>query len=272
MAAVSGTALAWKMVAQQVGKVPEILTLSDIERYIERVNTELRQTSDHLKEALGKAMHARLNPSSAVITEADAARLILSKCTADTVERFGIARETAPPGMSDANIIASLLTMLCNQNEQHTGDYESINQQPLSLPVNGRGILARPLSTQPGEVIPFGREPRPCPICGAVFYPKKQNEQFGCFACGEYNNYVKITLPHDRANYDPNRVQEPFDVWCLKKSIQCTCPGMLPQVVMLQSPAQAQDLPTTRPRMVTNAQGQQMIVDEVVADVALHPS
>ena len=267
MVSLRGTTVAWETLAQRVGKATDELTLSDVDRYIERVNTELRQTSDHLKEALGKAMQARLHPPSAVITEVDAARLILSKCTADTVERFGIARETAPPGMSDANIIASLLTMLCNQNEQHTGDYESINQQPVTLPVNGFSTHTRSVSPPPGEVIPFGREPRPCKTCGAVFHPQRQGQVYGCNACGEYPNYIRI-VKKDRLEYDPHRALDPFPTFCLKKSIQCTCPGMVAPHVMLQSPAQAQDLPTTRPRMVTNAQGQQMIVDEVVADVA----
>lgn len=220
---------------------------------------ELRHARAQLEKAYAQRMMDAMHPKGqASITEEDAAALILSKCQPDAVERFGIARETAPPGMSDANIIAALLTMLCNQGEQHTGDYEAINQTRVVLPA-GRGGVQSPTPAPP---VVFGREPRACGTCQATFTPTKQGQRYGCNLCGEYQNYL-ARVQKDRETYDPQRVSLPFPTWALQHASQCTCPGQLSPVVtppILQSPLG--DVPLTRPKVVVDPQGREMIIDE----------
>jgi len=242
------------------------VSLADVLRYCERLQSELVDTKNALVKAHGQRMYERLHPPAAVsatISDEDAARLIFSKCTPDTVDRFGIAREGAPEGYTDCDVIAGLLTMLCNTNEQHTGHWEEIRPGRVTLPLGTQCPAAVASMPQPA-VVPFGREPRACKQCEAVFTPQKQGQVFGCQSCGEYANYVK-RVELDRANYDPRRPLDPFELWCLKHAQQCTCPGMVQRVpqTVLQSPVTGRTK-LTRPRIVTDDQGRQYVVDEPV--------
>lgn len=244
--------------AGHLGMSVEQMTWSAVVDAVRTLTDSLGDTQHALTKAHGERMYAAMHPPAATVTEDEAARLILSKCTPDTLDRFGIARETAPAGSSDANIIVALLTMLCNTNEQHTGDYESINQAAVSMRV-GQSVTR---TAAPSPQLPaFGREPRNCKTCGAVFTPAKQGQLYGCNACGEYTNYLRI-VERDRQDYDPTRVADAFDLFCLKKSIRCTCAGAQAHP-RLQSPVTG-DVRLTRPRRVVNDRGEEMIVDEVV--------
>jgi predicted RNA-binding Zn-ribbon protein involved in translation (DUF1610 family) len=243
---------------------PEGLTIADVLRHCERLTTEVAQTKDALTHAHGARMFAAMHPppSGAVMSDEDAARLIFAKCTPETMDRFGLARETAPPGYTDCDIIAGLLTMLCNTNEQHTGHWEEIRPGLVTMPV-GPQTRPHPATGTPPQPVAFGREPRPCKTCASVFTPQRQGQVFGCQACGEYANYV-MRVEKDRQEHDPRRPLDAFDLWCLKQSQQCGCPGVTPRGHgVVHVPGQGH-VPLTRARVVVDAQGREMVIDEPV--------
>jgi hypothetical protein len=267
----------WQAVARELGCAPAEVN----EDRVWRALTSAKRDADHWRQAHEKQLAQRMmeamhpKPSQGEVTEEDAARLIMSKMQPDAVERFGLARELAPPGMSDASIMAALMTQLCNTNEQHTGDYEAINQNRISLPATGGRTTLAP-QVQP---VPFGREPRPCGTCGAVFTPVKQGQRYGCQACGEYPNYLErvrrdreVGVASHGLNGDPQRQSESFELYCLRIHSRCECPGVVQPLITLtpgQQEAQIQlaamqRIPETRPRVLTTAQGVQMVVDEPV--------
>jgi hypothetical protein len=256
--------VAW--LAQTTGYAVEDVTLPMLRRYLAYLEGERQQATLARDKALADRMLAHAYPQrGGQVSEEDAAALILSKCQPEVVEAFGLARE-AVAGLTDATILAALLTKICEQQEQLSGHYEAVSQHRISLPATGgpRQTLSPGAVRAGGAPLP-GREQRDCPTCQVAFTPQRQGQTYGCQACGDYPNYLR-KVAYDNQEYKTGQQAVSFEAWTFQHQMPCTCAGQ-PVVVAAATVAPRPILPLqmTHPRVVTNAQGEQMIVHEPVS-------
>ena len=199
------------------------ITLDNLCNYMEELAHRIAQGEAALLDAKGLATRARMLPTSVTVTEEDAADLLLAKLPAETRERFEQTQLEMYPDDSRLNVIAALLCAFTNHQEQHTGDFDSINRASLTLRAgqarDGNG------AAPPRSSAPHGREPRPCECCGVTFMPAKLGQRFGCNPCGEYPTHLMIVDRDNALNGDNgvHRTYEPFDQFLRRRQMVCTC-------------------------------------------------